>query len=627
MESRNQNVSTWQRKSFGGAFYLCVILLATTFAHAQTTSFTYQGRFTDSGAAVTGTYDMQFKLFDLASAGSQIGSTITNGAVTVNNGVFTVQLDYGAAAFSGADRFLEIGIRLAGDANPYTILAPRQQLTSAVYAIRAGSATTADTATTATTANTATTAATAANATQLGGVAANQYVQTNDSRLADARTPSAGSSNYIQNTTNQQATSNFNISGNGTAGGTLSAKVINATTNYSFGGSPVLSVGGGTDFNVDPNSNTFVGIGAGASSAPTADLGNYNSFFGEKAGNANTTGAVNAFFGAWAGRSNTTGNANSFFGPSAGRDNKDGQNNSFFGLFSGISNTSGSNNVFLGSQAGGNNVTGNSITVLGSQAEVASSNLTNATAIGANTQVSQSNSVVLGSINGINGASADTNVGIGTTAPKARFHIAVNGGNILAGNAGCNSGFIGIGFGASLAGCANYSLIGDGTDTIINRPTGGVISFRENNTTQLQIAPGGAVAITTLGAAGSTSLCRNASNQISTCSSSLRYKKNLQPFTRGLSLLNSLKPITFNWKSDNTADLGFGAEDIAAIEPLLVTRNDKGEVEGVKYDRITAVLVNAVKEQQAQIRQQQTEIAGLKRLLCGRNRSASICKR
>jgi len=44
-------------------------------------------------------------------------------------------------------------------------------------------------------------------------------------------------------------------------------------------------------------------------------------------------------------------------------------------------------------------------------------------------------------------------------------------------------------------------------------------------------------------------------------------------------------------------DLGFGAEDVQKIEPLLVTLNTQGQVEGVKYDRITVVLVNAIKEQ------------------------------
>jgi hypothetical protein len=134
------------------------------------------------------------------------------------------------------------------------------------------------------------------------------------------------------------------------------------------------------------------------------------------------------------------------------------------------------------------------------------------------------------------------------------------------------------------------------------------------------------ITISTLGSAGSTSLCRNASNQISTCSSSLRYKTNIQPFIGGLSVLNRLRPITFDWKQGGMHDLGFGAEDIATVEPLLVIHNDKGEVEGVKYDRITAVLVNAVKEQQEQIKQQQSQIQSLRKLVCQRHRRAAVCK-
>jgi hypothetical protein len=111
------------------------------------------------------------------------------------------------------------------------------------------------------------------------------------------------------------------------------------------------------------------------------------------------------------------------------------------------------------------------------------------------------------------------------------------------------------------------------------------------------------------GVAGNTSMCRNILNQISFCSSSLRYKTNIQPFIGGLSVLNRLRPITFDWKIGGMHDLGFGAEEIAAVEPLLVTRNDKGQVEGVKYDRISAVLVNAVKEQQAEIEVQRQQIA------------------
>src|SRR5207248_654670 len=84
------------------------------------------------------------------------------------------------------------------------------------------------------------------------------------------------------------------------------------------------------------------------------------------------------------------------------------------------------------------------------------------------------------------------NVGIGTTAPGARLHIAVNSGNILLGDAGCGAGLTGIGFAPLLSGCMDYSLLGDGMDTIINRRLGGTISFRENNIPQVTIFAGGA---------------------------------------------------------------------------------------------------------------------------------------
>ena len=151
------------------------------------------------------------------------------------------------------------------------------------------------------------------------------------------------------------------------------------------------------------------------------------------------------------------------------------------------------------------------------------------------------------------------------------------------------------------------------------------VRLRTNNTDRMTIFTTGEIAITTLGAGGATELCRNATNQISTCSSSLRYKENINRFGLGLDLIRQLKPITFDWKEGGMHDLGLGAEDVAAIEPLLVTYNAKGEVEGVKYDRIGVVLVNAVKEQQKQIEQQQKQIELLTKAVCSMNPKAGIC--
>jgi hypothetical protein len=154
---------------------------------AQTTAFTYQGRLTDAGSPADGIFDLQFKLFDTPDAGTglQQGSTVVHPTVQVTRGVFAVLLDFGPGVFNGSARYLEISLRPAGSPDARVTLEPRQPITYSPYAVRSASAAAAETAT---------------NATQLGGITA---------------------SGFIQNMTAQQSSTNFNISGNGTAGGTL----------------------------------------------------------------------------------------------------------------------------------------------------------------------------------------------------------------------------------------------------------------------------------------------------------------------------------------------------------------------------------------------------------------------
>ena len=119
------------------------LLLSAAAAHAQTTSFTYQGRLTDSNNPANGNYDLQFALFDNSSGGTQIGATQTVSTVSVSGGVFTVQLDFGVSAFPGASRFLEIGVRPSGGGS-FSTLSPRQPISSTPYAIRSLNASSAD---------------------------------------------------------------------------------------------------------------------------------------------------------------------------------------------------------------------------------------------------------------------------------------------------------------------------------------------------------------------------------------------------------------------------------------------------------------------------------------------------
>ena len=80
--------------------------------------------------AASGTYDLGFALFDAETGGNLIGTAVTRSNISVTNGIFTVQLDFGANAFAtGANRFLQIAVKKTSETD-FTNLTPRQQLTS-----------------------------------------------------------------------------------------------------------------------------------------------------------------------------------------------------------------------------------------------------------------------------------------------------------------------------------------------------------------------------------------------------------------------------------------------------------------------------------------------------------------
>ncbi len=100
-----------------------------------TTSFTYQGVLSEDGAPADGDYDLQFVLFDDESNGNIIGAAITVSDYTVVDGLFTVELDFGAEAFATASAWLEVRVRDAADDGNFTALSPRQSVTAVPYAM------------------------------------------------------------------------------------------------------------------------------------------------------------------------------------------------------------------------------------------------------------------------------------------------------------------------------------------------------------------------------------------------------------------------------------------------------------------------------------------------------------
>jgi hypothetical protein len=104
------------------------------------TAFTYQGRLTDGTTPVSDTCDFTFTLYDAASGGLALGLENESG-VTVEDGYFNVQLDFGASPFEGEARYLEIDVDCGEGSRT---LSPRQQVRAAPYALYASQADSAE---------------------------------------------------------------------------------------------------------------------------------------------------------------------------------------------------------------------------------------------------------------------------------------------------------------------------------------------------------------------------------------------------------------------------------------------------------------------------------------------------
>jgi hypothetical protein len=116
----------------------CMLLFPmTVVGQALDAAFTYQGQLKQSGAPLNGTADFEFNLFNASSGGVVVGGTNAVNNVSVADGLFTVSLNFGAPAFNGDQRWLEIAVRSPAGSGNFTTLAPRQPLTAAPYALYA----------------------------------------------------------------------------------------------------------------------------------------------------------------------------------------------------------------------------------------------------------------------------------------------------------------------------------------------------------------------------------------------------------------------------------------------------------------------------------------------------------
>ena len=116
----------------------CILTLSSAVISAEPlgSAFTYQGRLTDSGQSADGLYDLQVCLFDSPTAVVAIACPPDFDDVPIEDGVFTLALDFGAAPFVGQQRFIELRVRPGASTGGYTILTPRQLVRATPEALR-----------------------------------------------------------------------------------------------------------------------------------------------------------------------------------------------------------------------------------------------------------------------------------------------------------------------------------------------------------------------------------------------------------------------------------------------------------------------------------------------------------
>lgn len=263
---------------------------------AQGTAFAYQGRLNDGSNLANGVYDLRFAIYDSGnSSGNLIAGPVTNSAIAVSDGLFTVALDFGGGVFDGNARWLEIAVRTNG-ATSFTTLTPRQLLTPTPYAILAGTA---------------------------SGLVGLLPMSQVSGVVPLAQLPGAV-------LTNGQVGS---VALNGSL--VLSATATLADTIYS---------GSSTLLRADNNQNFFSGVGAGN----LALSGAANVGVGSGALANDTSGSFNSAIGYQALLNNTNGIYNTAIGNLALDSNTSGSYNIALGHQAGYSLTAGSYNIDIG---------------------------------------------------------------------------------------------------------------------------------------------------------------------------------------------------------------------------------------------------------------------------------------
>ena len=327
-----------------------------------------------------------------------------------------------------------------------------------------------------------------------------------------------------------------------------------------------------------------------------------NTFVGTNAGISVTGLLADTFIGGDAGKQNTSGWANTFVGYQAGYENTTSENNTFVGHVSGQKNTTGTDNTFIGNGAGQYNTTGHYNTFIGSGAGTAT--LANPLTNGYNSflgyQAGKSNTI--GGSNGFFGARA------GYSNINGFYNVFVGQQAGYSNISGSNNVFLGEGAGYSNATGQRNIFIGDGA------------GFCETGSDKLYIDN------TYYGGCSQPLIYGEFVNRIVkidgrlemitvTTPSDARYKKDIIPLESSLDKVLHLQGVSYLWRAGELKGAGFEkgrqigliAQEVEKIVPELVYTDAKG-YKSLSYDKLLPLIIEAIKEQQVKITEQQKEM-------------------
>ncbi len=397
--------------------------------------------------------------------------------------------------------------------------------------------------------------------------------------------------------------------------------------------------------------DTIKGFGVGniytGSSENYLKLTPSNYFIGHKAGDKNTNGYQNIFLGYESGRNNLSGSVNVYIGYKTGS-TSNASENVFVGSLAGYNCTNGGRNVLVGNGAGYTLFNGANNIVIGSSAgssvQGGSNNVFIGSAAGANNNGGSGN-VFIGSNAGFDETGSDKLI-IGKNAETGPAAFIF--GNFNTNQLNLANTFVGdVGYGSTVA-CFSHrssaNLTGfalaqsnDGKKTIVNIASGnGWLGFRIDNVdkaflynngyfgiglnpvtdppTQMLDVNGNARFRGIQSGYPGVPLYVTAGGSLSLTSSDERLKEHIKPLKNCLEKVLTLQPKTYSYIKDETKAIriGFIAQDMEKIFPELVFTNPVDGFKGVYYAELSAVLAEAIKEQQKQIELLQNENKQLK---------------